>query len=180
MCGRHGVRSSALGRRVGALSREIGELERVSGLPVAQVQSLSDIMRGSTSDSDFYLTIMSVLGAAALVLAVIGLNGVMSYAVQQRTKEIGIRMALGAESTHVRNMIVSQGMRLTFIAVAIGIAGAFVLTRFMTRFLFGVTERDPLVFVGVPAVVIVAALVAVWLPARAIARMDTIRALRSE
>jgi putative ABC transport system permease protein len=164
-----------------ALSRTIGdELERVSGLPVAQVQSISDVMRGSTSDSDFYLTIMSVLGGAALALAVIGLNGVMSYAVQQRTKEIGIRMALGAESIHVRNMIVSQGMRLTGIAVTIGIAGAFGLTRFMTRFLFGVTERDPLVFVVVPAVVIVAALVAVWLPARAISRMDTIRALRSE
>jgi ABC-type antimicrobial peptide transport system permease subunit len=123
---------------------------------------------------------MSVLGGAALMLAVIGLNGVITGAVQERTKEFGVRMALGAEPTHVRNMILSQGMRLAFVAVTIGIISASMLTRFMTKFLFGVTERDPLVFVGVPAVVIVIAFVAVWLAARAIARVDTIRALRSE
>jgi ABC-type antimicrobial peptide transport system permease subunit len=77
-------------------------------------------------------------------------------------------------------MILSQGMRLIVVAVTTGLVGAFTLTRFMTRFLFGVTERDPLVFVCVPAVVIVAAFVAVWLPARAIARVDPIHALRSE
>jgi predicted permease len=164
-----------------ALSRTIHDaVEHVSGLPVTQVQALSDILRAATSDSDFYLAIMCVLGAAALVLAVIGLNGVMSFAVQVRAKEMGIRMALGAESTHVRNMIMSQGMRLTAVAVTFGILGALVLTRFMTDFLFGVTERDPVIFVGVPVVVLVVALVAVWLPARAIARIDTIRALRSE
>jgi predicted permease len=164
-----------------ALTRAIqGELERASNLPVAHVESMSEIMRGSTSDSDFYLTIMSILGGAALALAAIGLNGIMSYAVQQRTKEMGIRMALGADSIQVRNMIMSQGMRLTSIAVATGIAGAFGLTRVMSGFLFGVTERDPLVFVGVPLVIIVVAFVAVWLPARTIASLDTIRALRSE
>jgi putative ABC transport system permease protein len=137
-------------------------------------------MRGATSDSDFYLMIMGVLAGAALVLAVIGLNGVMRSAVQQRTREIGIRIALGADVSQVRNMIVSQGMRLILVAVTTGIAGAFALTRFMTGFLFGVTERDPVVFVGVPAILIAAALIAVWLPARTIARMDPIRALRSE
>jgi putative ABC transport system permease protein len=147
---------------------------------VTRTQSLSDIMRGATSDSDFYLTIMSVLGGAALLLALTGLNGAMSYAVQQRTKEIGIRMALGAESTQVRNMIVSQGMRLTFVAVTIGGVGAFALTHVMTRFLFGVSERDPLVFVGVPAVVLVVAFAAVYWPAQTIVRMETTRALRSE
>jgi putative ABC transport system permease protein len=164
-----------------ALRRTIQkELERVSSLPVPQVHSLSDIMRGATSDSDFYLMIMGVLAGAALVLAVIGLNGVMRSAVQQRTREIGIRIALGADVSQVRNMIVSQGMRLILVAVTTGIAGAFALTRFMTRFLFGVTERDPVVFVGVPAILIAAALIAVWLPARTIARMDPVRALRSE
>jgi predicted permease len=162
-----------------ALSRTIQDaLERVSSLPVTDAQSLSHIMRGATSESDFQLTMMSVLGGGALVLAIIGLNGVMSYTVQQRTKEIGVRIALGAEPSRVRNMIVSEGMRLTLVAVTIGMTGAFTLTRLMTSLLFGVTERDPLVFVGVPAVVIVAALVAVWLPARAIAKMDTMRALR--
>jgi putative ABC transport system permease protein len=157
-----------------------GELERVSRLPVAHAQPLSDIMRQSISDKAFYLTVMSALGGAALLLAVIGLNGVIRYAVQQRTKEIGLRQALGAEPGDVRNMIVFQGMRLTFAAVAIGIVGAFMLTRFLAAFLFGVTERDPIVFVSVPVVVIVAALFAVWLPARAIARMDLVSALRHE
>ncbi len=163
------------------LSRRIqDELERDSSLPVTDVQSLSAIMRGATSDSNFYFTIMGVLGGAALVLAAIGLNGVMRYAVQQRTKEIGVRMALGAEPTDVRNMMVSQAMRLTLVAIGIGLVGAFALTRLMTNFLFGVTERDPLVFVAVPVVVFVVAFVAVWLPARTIAGLDTIRALRSE
>ncbi|PYR87785.1 MAG: hypothetical protein DMF84_30645, partial [Acidobacteria bacterium] len=164
-----------------ALSQTIqNALERVCSLPVARAESLSEIMRGARSDSDFYLTIMSVLGCAALMLAGIGLNGVMSHAVQQRTKEIGVRIALGADSIQITKMIVLQGMRLTFVAVMIGVAGAFSLTRVMTGFLFGVTERDPLVFVAVPSVVIVASLFAVWLPARAIARIDTIRGLRSE
>jgi putative ABC transport system permease protein len=169
-----------LGESQGLSRRIQDELERDSSLPVTDVQSLSGVMRGATSDSNFYFTIMGVLAGAALVLAAIGLNGVMRYAVQQRTKEIGVRMALGAEPTDVRNMMVSQAMRLTLLAIAVGIVGAFALTRLMTNFLFGVTERDPLVFVGVPVVVFVVAFVALWLPARTIARLDTIRALRSE
>jgi ABC-type antimicrobial peptide transport system permease subunit len=124
--------------------------------------------------------VMAVLAGAALLLAVIGLNGLMSYAVQLRTKEIGVRLALGAESTQVRNMIVSDGMRLVLVAIAVGTAGALLLTRFMATFLFGVSQHDPAVFIGVPTVVILTSLVAVWLPARTIANVDTLLALRSE
>jgi putative ABC transport system permease protein len=172
------VRTSGESQR---LTRAIEqELERVSSLPVAHVQRLSDIMRQSISDKDFYLGVMSALGSAALLLAVIGLNGVIRYAVLQRTKEIGRRVALGAEPSDVRNMVVVQGMRLAAAAVAVGIAGAFAPSRFVAAFLFGVTDRDLLMFVSVPAIVMVAALLAVWLPARAITTMDAVRALRHE
>ena len=123
---------------------------------------------------------MGVLAVAALLLAAIGLNGVMGFAVQQRTKEIGVRLALGAESAQIRNLILTDGLRLIVVSIAAGVGSAFLLTRFMAKFLFGVTERDPLVFVGVPVVVLAASLVAVWLPARTIAKVDTMRALRSE
>ena len=104
-----------------ALSRAIGdELQRLGSSPIAEGQRLSEVMRQATSDSNFYLVVMAVLAGAALLLAVIGLNGVMSYAVQLRTKEIGVRLALGAESTQVRNMIVSHGMRLVLVAIAAG------------------------------------------------------------
>jgi putative ABC transport system permease protein len=164
-----------------ALGRAIqDELERSANVPVTKVNALSDVMRKATSDSNFYLTIMGVLAVAALLLAAIGLNGVMGFAVQQRTKEIGVRLALGAESAQIRNLILRDGLRLIVVSIAAGVGSAFLLTRFMAKFLFGVTEGDPLVFVGVPVVVLAASLVAVWLPARTIAKVDTMRALRSE
>ena len=164
-----------------ALSRAIGhELEQLGTAPIAEAQRLAEVMRQATSDRNFYLVVMALLAGAALLLAVIGLNGVMSYTVQLRTKEIGVRLALGAESTQIRNMIISHGIRLVMVANAVGIAGALLLTRFMATLLFGVSKYDPAVFMGVPMVVILMSLIAVWLPARTIANVDTLRALRSE
>jgi predicted permease len=156
------------------------ELERVSGRPIVNAQFLSEVMRGSTSDSDFYLTIMSSLGGAALMLAVIGLSGVMSSIVQQRTKEIGVRLALGAEGASVTHMIVLQGIRLTCAGITVGVAGAFALTRVMTRLLFGVTTHDPVAFLSVPLIVMLTALLATWIPARTVAHVDVMRALRCD
>jgi len=172
------VRTSGSTRALGRAIQD--ELERSTNVPITKVDALSDVMREATSDSNFYLTIMGVLAVAALLLAAIGLNGVMGFAVQQRTKEIGVRLALGAESAQIRNLILTDGLRLIVVSIAAGVGIAFLLTRFMAKFLFGVTERDPLVFVGVPVVVLAASLVAVWLPARTIAKVDTMRALRSE
>jgi len=156
------------------------ELERVEHLSIGQGRQLSDVVRQATSDSDFYLSIMTLLAGAALMLAGIGLNGAMAYAVQQRTKEIGVRLALGAESTHVINMLVVYGMRITVGAICVGIVGALLLTRFMTTFLFGVAERDPTVFIGVSAIMLLTSWLAVWLPARVITKVDIVRALRLE
>jgi ABC-type antimicrobial peptide transport system permease subunit len=104
----------------------------------------------------------------------------MAYSVQQRTQEIGIRMALGAGSGEVRRMVVLQGMRLTLMGVAVGIGSALGLTRFLASLLFGVPARDPLVFVAIPILLGIVALVAVWLPALRASRVDPIVALRYE
>ena len=124
------------------------------------------------------MLLMTVFGASALLLAAIGIYGLMAYSVEQRTQEIGIRLALGAEARQVKNMVVLQGMRLTLAGVALGVAAAFGLTRFLASFLFGVEAWDPLVFVSVPLVLAMVALLAVWLPARRASGVDPIDALR--
>src|SRR6202040_2609701 len=96
------------------------------------------------------MLLMTVFGSSALLLAAIGIYGLMAYSVQQRTQEIGIRLALGAQGSDVKNMVVRQGMGLALVGVVIGLGGAFWLARFITSFLFGVTAKDPVVFAGVP------------------------------
>jgi predicted permease len=151
-----------------------------SSLAVARVQSMEEVLSESTARSDFNMVLMTIFGSAALLLAVIGIYGLMSYSVAQRRQEIGIRMALGAESGAVRKMIVRQGMSLALTGIVIGLAAAFALTRLMANFLFGVEARDPLVFILVPAVLSLAALLAVSVPAYRAARTDPLDALRLE
>jgi putative ABC transport system permease protein len=138
------------------------------------------VVSRSTAQEQFNMWLMSVFGASALLLAAIGIYGLMAYSVEQRTQEIGIRMALGAQSRQVKNMVVFQGMRLAIVGVLLGVAAAFGLARLIATFLFGVTARDPLVFAGVPALLTVVALLAVWIPARRASRVDPIIALRYE
>jgi predicted permease len=157
------------------------ELQQVSGgLPVAQVRSMDEVVSQSTARADFNMSLLTILGCSALLLAAIGIYGLMAYSVRQRTQELGIRMALGAETSHVRNMIVFQGMRLALIGVAIGVAASFGLTRLIANFLFGVKTWDPVVFAVVPILLSLVALFAVWLPAMRATRIDAVSALRSE
>jgi predicted permease len=148
------------------------------GLPVASIRTMDEISTQSTSGADFDMRLMSVFGGSALLLAAIGIYGLMAYSVQQRTREIGIRMALGAQSGEVRTMVVSQGMRLALTGAAIGILAAFGLTRLLQGFLFGVTPRDPLVFVIAPLILSGIALAAAWIPALRATRIDPVTALR--
>jgi predicted permease len=155
------------------------ELRAVSGgLPVARVRSMDEVVVQSTARQDFNMLLLTVFAVSALLLAAIGVYGLMAYSVQQRTQEIGIRRALGAESSRVRNMVVAQGMRLALAGVGVGLAGAFGLSRVVASLLFGVTARDPLTFVGVAVLLSLVAFVAVWFPALRAGRVDPIVALR--
>ncbi len=165
-----------------SLSTEIQEeLRQASGgLPVATIRSMDEVVVRSTALQNFNMLLMSVFAGSALLLAAIGIYGLIAYSVQRRTQEIGIRMALGAESSDVRNMIVFQGMRLALIGVAIGVVAAFGLARIIASFLFGVKAWDPVVFVIVPIFLSAVALAAVWLPALRASRIEAIDALRYE
>jgi len=164
-----------------ALSKAVEEqIRQATGLPVSDVQSMEQVVLASTSRQRFNMWLMTVFGASALLLAAIGIYGLMAYSVEQRTQEIGIRLALGAEGSRVQNMVVVQGMRLALIGVVVGIAASFGLTRLISSFLFGVAPRDPLVFVAVPLLLSLVALVAVWWPARRASRVDPLSALRVE
>jgi ABC-type antimicrobial peptide transport system permease subunit len=141
---------------------------------------MDDIVAQSMARSDFNTLLLTIFAGCAVLLAAIGIYGLMAYSVQQRTQEIGIRAALGADSRHVRNMIVRQGMSVALLGVAIGLASAFGLTRIVASFLFGVTAQDPAVFVAVPLLLSAVALIGVWFPARRAARVDPAIALRAE
>jgi putative ABC transport system permease protein len=155
-------------------------LRQATGLPVSDVQSMNQVVTRSTSRQRFNMWLMTVFGGAALLLAAIGIYGLMAYSVQQRTQEIGIRLALGADSARVRRMVVGQGMRLALAGVVVGLASAFGLSRFIASFLFGVRAWDPTVFVVAPAVLAGVALLAAWIPARRASRVDPVIALRYE
>lgn len=154
-------------------------LREATGLPVADVRSMGDIVHRSTSRERFNSLLMTTFALAALMLAVIGIYGVIAYSVQQRTREIGVRLALGADPGRVRTMVVLQGMRLVVIGGVVGVGAAGVLSRYMKTMLYGIEARDPLVFVGVPVLLLAIALVAVLIPATRASRIDPLGALRA-
>ena len=150
------------------------------GFPVARVRPMSEIVVESTARQDFNMLLLTIFGAVALILAAIGIYGLMAYSVQQRTQEMGIRMALGADRRRIRDLVVWQGMRLAIVGVVLGVAAAFGLTRLLASFLFSVKSWDPLVFVTVPVILSAVALLAVWFPATRASRLDPQQALRTE
>jgi putative ABC transport system permease protein len=156
------------------------QVQQSTGLPVSDVRSMGDVVSLSTSRQRFNMWLMTVFGLSALLLAAIGVYGLMAYSVEQRTHEIGIRVALGAQADQVRNMVVFQGMRLAVVGILVGVAAAFGLARFIASFLFGVTTWDPLAFIGVPLLLGAVSFLAVWLPARHASRVDPVIALRAE
>lgn len=156
------------------------QLRQSTGLPVSDVHSMDEIVAISTGRQRFNMLLMTLFGSMALLLAAIEICGLMENTVEQRTQEIGIRLALGAETSQVRNMVVRQGMLLALTGVVAGLAGAWALARLIESFLFGVKARDPFVFVAVPLVLTVVALLAAWLPASRASRVNPIDFLRYE
>ena len=165
-----------------ALSPAIqSELRQVSGgLPVARIRTMDEILSQATARETFVMLVLTVFGVAALMLAAVGVYGLMAYAVAQRGREIAVRLALGAESSRIRNMVVIQGLRPVAAGVVCGVAAAFGLTGLLSGLLFQVPPRDPIVFVVAPTMLVGVALVAVWLPAVRATRVDPIHALRCQ
>jgi predicted permease len=161
-----------------AIQKELSDVS--GGLALAPIRTMDEIVSRSTANTDFNTLVLTIFACTALLLAAIGIYGLMAYSVEQRTQEIGIRLALGAQYATVRRMVVFQGMRLALVGVIIGLASAFGLTRLIESLLYGVRARDPLVFIGVPVLLSVVALVAVWVPARRATHVSPIDALRCE
>ncbi len=151
-----------------------------SNLPVYRVRTLEDLYDQSMARTSFTLVLLAIAGVMALVLGVVGIYGVIAYAVTQRTREIGIRMALGAQPAELKQMFVRHGLLLAAIGAAIGLAAAAVLTRLMSSLLFGVAALDPLTYAGVAVLLIAAAALASYLPARRATAVDPVEALRAE
>jgi putative ABC transport system permease protein len=145
--------------------------------PIYNVRTMDDVIMNSLGTRRVSMQLFAVFAVAALLLAALGIYGVLAYSVTQRTQEIGIRMALGAQKSDVLALIIRQGMALTLIGVAVGLAGAFALTRLLTNLLFGVAATDPLTFAVIPVLLILVALIACYLPARRAARLDPTIAL---
>lgn len=166
------------GSLAAAVRKEVLALDKDQ--PVTNVLTMNEILSRSVWQQRFYTMLFSIFAALALILAAVGIYGVMSIAVTQRTQEIGIRMALGARAIDVLKLIIGNGMTLISIGLIIGLVGAVALTRLLATLLFGVTPTDTLTFVTVSAILIVVALVACYLPARRATKVDPLVALRYE
>jgi putative ABC transport system permease protein len=156
------------------------QLRQATGLPVSNILSMDEVVSLSTARQRLNMLLMTVFGGSALLLAAIGIYGMMAYTVEQRTQEIGIRLALGAEASQVRSMVVRQGMSLALAGVVMGLGASWALSRTIESFLFGVRARDPIVFLAVPVLLSAVALFAVWLPANRASRLSPLDCLRYE
>jgi putative ABC transport system permease protein len=163
---------------VKSATQEVGAMD--GDLPVFGVKTMEGYISQSVSTPRFNTTLLSIFAAVALVLTVVGLYGVMSYAVAQRTNEIGIRLALGAQTKDVLSLIIKQGLQLILLGLAIGLLGAVALMKIISGLLFGVTTKDPFTFVAVAVVLTFIALLACYVPARRATRVDPLEALRYE
>jgi len=163
---------------VTAVENQVWAIDK--NLPVAEIRSMEEVISERVEPQRFNMLLLGVFAAVALMLAVIGIYGVMSDAVTARTHELGIRMALGAQGSDVLGMIVRQGMALVLVGIAVGLLGAFWLTQFMSSLLYEVSPTDGLTFIAIPLVLAVVALGACLVPARRATRVDPLVALRYE
>jgi putative ABC transport system permease protein len=170
------VRTAVGTNPAAAVQRELREVS--GGRPLEPVRTMHEVVAASSARTKFYIMLLIPFAAIALLLAAVGLYGLMAYSVQQRTQEIGVRMALGAAPEDVRFMVAMQGMRLAVLGILIGIPSALALTRIMVSLIFGIPTWDPLVLAGVALLLSAVALCAASIPAVRATRIDPMDALR--
>ena len=161
-----------------AVRNEVWAIDRDQ--PVSAVRTMGEVLSQSVAQQRFTTSLLGIFAAVAMILAAVGIYGVMAYSVTQRTREIGVRLALGAQTRDVFRLVVGQGMLLTIIGVAVGLVAAIFLTRLMESLLFGVSATDPTIFVAISFLLIAVALLACYVPARRATRVDPMEALRYE
>jgi predicted permease len=162
----------------GAARRAVRDLDPL--LAITNIRTMTTMIDLSVARPRFTMLLLGVFGGVALTLAVVGIYGIMAHAVKRRTREIGIRMALGARPSDVLRLVVGQGMRLAVLGLAVGVVAAFAATRLMADLLFGVTATDPLTFAGCVVLLGAVAFAASWIPARRAVAIDPTTALRSD
>jgi putative ABC transport system permease protein len=171
------VRSTAAPSAViSAIRAQVREIDR--DLPISDLRQLTEVVAASVSRPRFYTMVLGVFAAIALVLASVGIYGVISYAVSLRTRELGIRIALGATGSQVSRLVLQQGVTLALAGVVLGGVGAYWLTRLLAKLLFDVSPKDPLTFFGVAGLLTAIAALACYVPARRAARVDPLLAMR--
>jgi putative ABC transport system permease protein len=166
------------GALIGQIKTEVWKLDKA--IPLTRLRTMSEVIAASLSAQRFNMTLMGIFAGVALVLAAVGIYGVISYSVTQRTHEIGIRMALGAETGDVLRIVLKQGLSLAGLGVGIGLVAAFAVSRVMSTLLFGVSTTDPIIFGTISVVLTGVALGATLIPARRATKVDPMIALRYE
>jgi putative ABC transport system permease protein len=161
-----------------AARREVQSLDPT--IPVAEVRLMEDVLSSAQARPRFLTLLLTLFSGSALIIATVGIYGVISYSVARRSKEFGLRMALGAQPSNILGLVLKQGVLLTLIGLVLGVAAALVLTRLMASLLFGVQPTDAITFVGVSALLAGVALFASYIPARRATQVDPIKILRYE
>ena len=163
---------------IAAVRNEIRAFDNT--LPVYNIRAVQAVIDERMSPKRLLATMLGIFAGVALLLAAVGLYAMMSYSVAQRSHEIGIRMALGAQARDIFHLVIGQGLRLTLVGLVLGLGLAFLLTRAMTPLLFGVSATDPTTFIGIGLLLVLIALLACWIPARRATKVDPMIALRCE
>jgi predicted lysophospholipase L1 biosynthesis ABC-type transport system permease subunit len=152
--------------------------EASGGIPVAGGRTMAEVVAVSSARAQFYMLLLSVFSVLSLMLVSVGLYGTMSYSVEQRTREIGVRMALGADSGHIRRLVVWQGLRLALLGIGVGIPAGLVLARLLVSLVYGLKPADPVVFGGVSVLVVAVAIGSAYFPSARAARVNPVESLR--
>jgi putative ABC transport system permease protein len=165
-------------RLANAIQQEVAAIDKDT--PVFEVKTMDERLLDSVAPQRLATRLIAVFAGVALSLSLLGVYGVMSHTVSQQTREIGVRMALGAQAGYALKQVLWEGLLLTIVGVVVGLIGALALTRLLTNLLFEISATDPLTFAIAPPLLILVALLACWIPARRAAKVDPLTALRSE